>query len=284
MKKNILFVLVVFSVLCFLSCKNSPNQLQKEESVYSKVISNGKIRAAYITYPPALIKDTKTGKLSGIFAEVLEKAAENLGLEVEWTEEIGWGSQIEALNANRCDIIGSPVWANPTRGKLTTLSIPVYFSGIGVYVRADDNRFDSDYSVLNNELYRIATIDGETADLIARSDFPNAKRVSLTQLSSIAEVFLNVGSNKADVAFAEPFYGHEFLKNNPGQIKNIASKKPIRNFGNCYMLKKDEFQLKHMLDVAIQDLLNSGFVDRVIDKYEPYPNTFYRVALQYKVD
>jgi polar amino acid transport system substrate-binding protein len=253
-------------------------------AVYDRVIKSGTIRAGYITYPPALMKDTKTGQFSGIFYETLEKAADNLGLKVKWTEEVGWGSQIEGLQTNRYDIIGSPVWANPTRGKLTTMSVPVYYSGIGIYVRpVDDERFMKDWSKINSADVRIATIDGETGDLIARTDFPAAKRVSLPQLTDISQLFLEVTTKKADVLFAEPYYAYEFLKSNPNSIKNIASERPIRTLGNCYMFKSDEFQFKQMLDVAIEDLLNSGFVDRVIDKYEPAPNTFYRVARPYRL-
>ena len=254
----------------------------QKESVYDPIIRTGVIRAAYITYPPAVIKDTTTGKLSGTFVDILEEVAKNLGVKVEWTEEVGWGAQIEGLNADRYDIVGSPVWANPNRGKLTTMSIPVYYSGIGVWVRANDNRFDSDLSKINMPDVRIGTIDGETGDLIARTSFPNAQRVSSPQLTDISQKFLDVQTGKADVIFAEPFFGFEFLKNNPGTVKNIAAAKPIQVLGNCYMFKANEFQMKGMLDVAIENLQNSGYVDRVINKYEPFPGTFYRVADPYK--
>jgi hypothetical protein len=68
------------------------------------------------------------------------------------------------------------------------------------------------------------------------------------------------------------------LKNNPGSVKNIAAEKPIRILGNCYMFKSNESQLEEMMDTAIEDLQNSGFIDEVLRKYEPAPNTFYRVA------
>src|ERR1017187_885118 len=56
-------------------------------TVYDRVIKSGTIRAAYITYPPACMKDTTSGKMSGTFVETLEKVAENCGLKVDWTEE-----------------------------------------------------------------------------------------------------------------------------------------------------------------------------------------------------
>ena len=272
--------LCVFGILSSGGCEqeDGATSVQVKESVYERILRTGKIRAAYITYPPALMKDTATGEMSGTFYETLEQIAKNLELEIEWTEEVGWGAQIEGLNADRYDMVGSPVWANPTRGKLTTMSRPVYYSGIGVYVREGDDRFDGDLTKVNKSEIRIATIDGETGDLIARTQFPNAKIVSLPQLTDISQLFLEVQSKKADVLFAEPYYGYKFLKNNPDTVKNIAADKPIRVLGNCYMFKESEPQLEEMFDTAIEDLQNSGFVDEVLRKYEPAPNTFYRVA------
>ena len=279
-------IILVVVVNLGMNAVNKPSgsqpAIQKEATVYDRVIKAGKIRAGYITYPPACIKDTVTGKLSGIFVETLEQAAKNCGLTVEWTEEVGWGAQIEGLRANRYDIVGSPVWANPTRGKMTTMSIPVYYSGIGIYVRNDDNRFNDDWSKINSEDVRIVTIDGETGDLIARTQFPNAKRISLPQLTDISRLFLDVDKNKADVLFAEPYYGFKYLESNPGSVKNVAAVKPVRVLGNCYMFRRDQVEFKNMIDVAVEDLLNSGFVDQLVDKYEPQRGLFYRVAYPYR--
>jgi polar amino acid transport system substrate-binding protein len=277
-----LSVALVFVLLIFGCSNNTADKKNNTVSVYERVITSGTIKASYLTYPPACMKDTKTGKMSGIFVDVLQKACDNLGLKLEWTEEVGWASQIEGLENDRYDIVGSPVWANPTRGKLTTMAVPVYYSGIGVFVRANDNRFDGNFYLIDNPSVRIGTIDGETADLIARSDYSKAQRVSSPQNTEISQKFLDLASNKCDVVFTEPYYAFEYLKNNPGTIKNIAEVSPIRLFGNCYMFKKNEFQLKQMLDVAIQDLINSGFVDRTISKYEPAPHLFYRSANQFK--
>lgn len=256
-----------------------------EDVAYERVARTNTIRAAYIEYPPAVMRDTKSGKMSGIFVDTLEEAAKNLGWKVEWTEEVGWGSQIEGLTANRYDIVGSPVWANPTRGKLTTLSEPVYYSGIGVYVRSNDNRFvraaNGQWDSINSPNVKIATIDGETGDLIARTQFPKAQRVSLPQNSDISQLFLEVKGNKADVFFAEPYFAMQYFKNNARDVKNIAEANPIKVLGNVYMMRADEFQLKQALDTAIEDLINSGFVDAQLAKYEG-GDTFYRDAPPYR--
>jgi polar amino acid transport system substrate-binding protein len=286
-KAFVISLLVVHAVLFNFSCTDTtaPSKpvVQKPQTVFERVATTRTLRAAYITYPPAVMRDPQTKKLNGIFVETLEQAAENLGWKVQWTEEVGWGAQIEGLQTDRYDIVGSPVWANATRARLTTLSRPVYYSGIGIYVRKGDKRFLKSLTAIDDPKVRIATIDGETGDLIARTQFPKARRVSLPQLADISEAFLQITTGKADVAFAEPYYGEAFLKANPNSITNIADKKPIKTLGNCYMLKAGEPQLKQALDVALEDLQNSGFVDRLLDKYEPSPNTFYRVAQPYRI-
>ena len=271
--------------------QTSATQPQTRESVYDRVIRTKKIRAAWLTYPPAAMKDTTSGKLSGIFVDALNRIAKNLDLEVQWMDgETPWGTQIEGLEADKFDIVGSPVWANPTRGKLTTLSRPAYYSGIGIYVRANDNRFPNNWAVgsitqrnklLNDPKVRISTIDGETGDLIARTQFPAAQRISLPQNAEIAQLFLEVANNKADVLFAEPYFAAEYLKNNPGKIKNIADTEPIRVLGNCYMMKKNEWQFKQMVDTALEDLLNSGYVDTLVATYTT-PTLFYPAAHPYR--
>jgi polar amino acid transport system substrate-binding protein len=279
-----LFLVITATVSCTKTTGAVANPAPpKKESVYERVARTKTLRASYFTYAPALMRDSNTGKMTGTFVETLEQAAENLGWKVVWTEEVGWGSQIEGLLRDRYDIVGSPVWANPTRASLTTLSKPVFYSGIGIYVRRGDKRFVRNRALINDPKVRIATIDGETADLIARKRFPRARRVSLTQLADISEMLLQVQSGKADVAFAEPYFAAAFLAANPGSITNIAADAPLTTLGNCYMMRAGEPQLKQALDVAIEELQNSGFVDEVLSRYEKEPNQFYRVAQPYRV-
>ena len=282
MKRILLWAVLAIGIA---GCQTTPKEsitAASDLAVYNRVVGQKVLRAAYLNYPPACMKDTKTGAMSGIFVDVLTKACSNLGIKLQWTEEVGWASQIEGLNSDRYDIIGSPVWANVVRGTKTTLSEPVYYSGIGVYVRTADTRFDHDLSKINVPSVKVGTIDGETSSVIAAEDYPQAQKYSSTQQTDISQKFLDLTSGKCDVIFAEPYFGYEYLKNNPGIVRNIAAADPIRLFGNCYMMKMNEFQMKQMLDIAIQDLNNSGYVEKIMKKYEPAPNLFYRTAHPYK--
>lgn len=253
-----------------------------QQTAYDRVLASGVIRVGYVIYPPGLIKDPNTKQITGIFAEVLEEAAKNLGLKVEWTEEVGWGTMIEGLRANRYDMIGSPVWPLAQRARVADFTVPVYYGGLAAFVRADDHRFDGNLAALNSPEVRIATLDGEVTDTVARYDFPLAKPVSAPQSTEIATLLKTITSGRADVTFVEPFVALEFLRTNPGTLRNAAPGRALRLYPNTYMLLPGQGHFKPMLDGAIEELINSGFVDKVLDKYEPAKGAFYRHALPYR--
>lgn len=255
-----------------------------EGTVYDRVVQKGVIRCGYVTYPPGCVKNPNTGQLTGVFVEALEQAGQNMGLKVEWTEEVGWGSMIEGLKADRYDLIGSQVWANSTRGKLVDFTIPLFYSGIGVYVRTADTRFDDDLSKIDAPDIRIATIDGEMSDIIAKQDYPKAKTVSHPQLADNSQILLDLVDNKADVTFVEPYVAQLFLNNNPDSVRNLVAERPIRIFPNCMMMRKGETQFRTMLDTALAELLNTGIVDQLMRKHVPQEGLLYPVAHPYRAE
>lgn len=258
------------------------------ESTFDRVLRTKTIRAAWLTYPPAVFKDESTGKLTGTFVETLEKVAHNLELSVVWdSEETPWSQQFESLDSGKCDVIGSPVWANPKRGKLATLSNPVYYSGIGLYVRSGDVRFPDDWkadgiirgtALINKSDLKIAVLPGETGEIIAKNQFPEANRLALPDNASIFDLLSSVASDRTDLAFVEPYFANEFVKSNPGKLRNIASHHPVRVLGNVYMFRSKETQMKQMFDVALEELQNDGFIEGIIKRYENAPGVFLRAS------
>ena len=251
-------------------------------SVYNKVVGSGTIRACYTAFPPAFIIDPNTKKLSGIFYETLNKAAGNMGLKVDWNTEVGWGDAIQALNSGKCDIIGSDSWTNSTRGKSAEFIHPLYYSPINAYVRINDSRFDNDITIANSSNYKLVTLDGENSSVIAAQDFPNAKTLALPQLTDVSQLFVNLVDGKGDMTFQDAGTANQYMKTNPGKIKSVSQ--PLVVYGDAMMVKKGEFVFKAAVDNAVIELLNNGYVNSIISKYEKeYPGGYRRVALPYAV-
>lgn len=259
---------------------------REQISVYQRIINSGKIRVGYVPVPIAFDVDPTSGKVSGIFVDTLNEMTKNMGLKVEYVEEVGWGTMIAGMQTGRYDMIASPVWPNSHRAKQATFSKPVYFSAVGIWVRHDEKRFtpDAGWASLNDPAIRIGAIDGATAETIALTQFPRATLRTYPELAAESQLFLDVQTSKIDVFFEEPAKGSVYVKNNPGQVKNIAASKPVKVFSNVFMMPGGEYRLKEMIDTALEAVQNNGVVDRIIQKYEPVPNSYYRVALPYQTE
>jgi polar amino acid transport system substrate-binding protein len=278
--KSLHFSLFLFLVFALVT--TSPAQPVKE-SVYDRVMRTGVIKVTYAMNPPIVMKDPNTGKLSGIMYEAINKAFENIGIKVEWTDEVGWGVFPEVLNSDRCDIEGAAAWLNAPRAKACDFSNPICFSVLGVWVRADDHRFDKDPSLLNDPGVTLGVLDGEMSSVIAQTEFPKAKLCTLPQLADISQSLLNVETKKADACFVELAIAADYLKHNPGKLRNIAADRPFRVFGNAVMFKHNEPAFKSLVNNLFADLQQTGFIDKLIKKYEPYPGAYYRVAPSYSL-
>lgn len=253
----------------------------QKETAFDRVMRTGVIRCGYAYAEPLIIRDPTTGQIKGIGHDVMEATAKALSLKVEWTEEVGWASFPAALSSGRIDAFCVGAWPNAARARMTDHTRPFSFQSYYAYVRFGDTRFDGNLSGINKPEVTIAALDGDASSIISRSDFPEAKALSLPQLVSVDEVFVNVAMNKADVALLSPEWFIKYSANNPGKIRQVQSP-PIRVFGNVFFIAQGEDKLRQMLDTALTEQLSSGAVEKIIPKYEKVSGSILRVAPPYK--
>lgn len=256
-------LIAVVALITSLSVKSQ----SKPHSVADTVIDKGEIRIGYIIYPPLLYKDQTTGQLSGVSYDLVEAAASKLGVKTNWVEEVGWGSAIEGLKTNRYDMLGTQMWPNSARSREAVFSMAPMNSVIYPYVKIGDTRFNGNLAKLNDSKYTISALEGELATFIAKEDFPQAKVNALPQLSSTAEVFLNILNDKADIAFVEPSTANDFIKTNQGKVERVGTT-AIRTLGNSFAFKRGEQSMVSMWNVAINELITDGTVARTLEKYD----------------
>ena len=149
---------------------------KREESVYDRVVRTGEIRCGYINYYPAFRRNALTGKFEGIFYDLTEKIAKDIGLTIKWAEETTFDTMVPSIQNNRFDAVLSGIWPSAQRARAAAFSDSMFFSAVEAYARADNKRFDGNLSRANFDDVRIATIDGEMSSSIAREDFPHAHK------------------------------------------------------------------------------------------------------------
>ncbi len=272
MSKKFLGVLSVLIILLLSMVYGSFDNNQKHETQVAV------LKVGYLTYPPSFIQDPNTKEFSGIFYEILEEIASNLNLKLDYTSELGWATMFESVKSNKVDIIVTGIWPNQERAKHADFVVAPYNSPVLAYVKAGDQRFDGDISLVNDSSVTIATIDGEINSQIANDDFPLANQLGLPQMTPISNLLLEVSLGKADITFVEPAFAKAFMAANPGKIQVVSGIESLRSFPNSMVVKKGNQQLLDQINAQMKSLIRSGFVDDVLDKYEQYPGSFQRNA------
>lgn len=274
--------LILAFVFLSLSLSSLPARAAESERTFDRVMASNTIKCGYIVYPPQLSKDPNTGKLSGLAYDLMERMGHDLNLKVEWTEEVGGGTWIEGIKTDRYDVLCNTAWATTVRAPHVLASIPAFFTAVNAYARKDDHRFDKKISLANSPDVKIATIDGATSAAIAADTFPLAQRVSLPELTDFSQLLLEVSTGKADITFSEAAQFNDFDDKNPNLLRNVTVKEPVRLVQNTFFVAGDEQRLISMLNLALQNLHNSGFVDQLLDKYESRSGTWFRVTKSYE--
>lgn len=277
---SLILLTVILSVISAATTVNimRPDSVSSSSTSSTKtidrIIKTGTIRCGYAVWPPSLLKDPNTGKLSGINYDVMELIGRELDLKIDWVEEVGFSNFIEGLKTQRYDVMCVSSWPDAPRIRHLLYTDPYFYSPIYAYVRTDDKRFDGNLDKINDPSIKIATIDGDISETQARIDYPKADVFSLPQTADPAEVLLAVVSRKADIVFTDKGNFELFNKNNPGVLKQVADVGPATIFSEPLVVLPGETQLHSMLNLALGNLINNGKIDKVLDQY-PYGDYLY---------
>ncbi len=265
----ILVVAILFSSLltATLIRGDAGNSPKLSESAYQRILRTGTIRCGYWAWPPFLVVDPNTKNMIGPTYDYMQAVGKTLGLKIEWVMEIGVGELVAALDSNRFDVMCMTVWPEEARLKNTLISKPVFYSAVYPTVRANDNRFDNDLDTLSKPSVHVAVIDADTSLSIAQNKLPNAKLVSLPQMSDSSQLMQSLIANKADVTFLDEGVVYDFNKTNNSKLKLITAFGPAKVFPEVFMVKRGEMELKTLLDAAIDTLESDSYAAKILKPY-----------------
>lgn len=281
---RVAFARSLFCAVALIAIGARATLAAEQESAYDRVMRTGTIRCVYATGAPWISVDPNSGTRSGIMVEVMEEIGKALSMKIDWSGgEVGWGELGTAVESGRGDVICSAMWAAANRARGTAFTRPLFYTPIEVWARADEVRFDNRPESLNAPDVRIVVEDGDFNEVIAKTEFPAAKRISKPQLAGLEFYFLALLDKKADVVFVSNNYAQDFLKKHPGEIRKVPMPKALRVYENVVGVSIREQALRSMVDAAVGDLLAAGTIARILKKYEKdYPETFLLPAVPYQ--
>ncbi len=83
-----------------------------------------------------------------------------------------------------------------------------------------------------------------------------------------------MATGSADATICEKVVANLDLKQHPGTLRNLCDANPIRIFEITWAFAHELPRRKTVIDTAVKEMLYSGFVDKVLVKYEQVPERF----------
>lgn len=270
------FVIIVVSVVLSLAVgslifdQKQAGVPGAQETVYERVMRTGKLRCGYLPSATYVDIDPNTGEKSGILVDYMNQLTTNLGLTLEWAEEIGRGDYIAALQSNRFDAYCTAITINAERAREVDFTNPYIYDQFDIYVSGKDKRFDYKLKSLNQDSVKFVVVEGDIFEKVVRKFFPKAKVVVLPQLTPESDVFLYVSTGKADAAISTPLIAAAYIKNNADKIRAVVLERPFIFANVGISLKADEYRLRRMLDLATLEMQGNGQLAAIIDKHDQF--------------
>ncbi len=269
MKKDyvIMAISVIAIILALFTLFRAPTGVAPvEKSTFDNILEKDEIMVCYMTWPPSVIKDPNTGKLSGFIIDIFEEVAKDANLKIKYTEST-WGGFPADLNTGKCDAAIAGIY--PTIGRSTSVSFtkPFFYAGNGGVVKAGETRFKI-VEDLNIEGVKIAVIQGEYGHIYSQKYLPKATLVVLEKGSDNTAPLVAVSSGQADAGLIMSDVVSGYVKLHP-EVEDLFSDQPYSTTPIVWATRQNDQELLNFLNNGIDYLKSVGFLDATAKKYSP---------------
>ncbi len=230
------------------------------QTTLEEVQSSGKLRIGGVTdAAPTFKKDRRSGEWEGIFIDIAESLAKDLGVELEIVTTT-WGNSILDLQSDKIDVMFG---LNPTeaRKKVINFSSPVFNNAFTLVTRKDEQfKTWEDY---NKPEIRIAVDAGSAHDATVTKLLPNA---TILRFDNVSEASIALQSGKADAQCFVMMLSLPIVKKNP-QLGTVIAPSPVAYTTSHagFQQKEGDTSLEDYVDAWLAKNSESGFIpDAVI--------------------
>lgn len=214
-----------------------------------EIVSTKKIVLGYLIYPPFEMKDPKSGKISGLWIEALEKVFGDINIEIEWVET-GWGTFAAGLQSDRFDVFIGGSFATPQRSLALNFTQPFSFMGNTVVIRKEDvGRFKS-LGDLDQPGVKVVSPLGSAPHDWLRQHFKEAEIKGVDSPNQSASA-LEVLARHSDAAFVDAFIAAGDVAANPDLLYDMFGSDPINVLPISWAIKKGQLELLAFLNTLI---------------------------------
>ena len=235
---------------------SSGDESSKETASFTTVEEGKLIMATNATFPPYEYYDGDA--IVGIDAEIAQKIAEKLGLELV-ISDMEFNSIITSVNQGKADMGMAGMTVTPDRLKNVNFT-DTYAKGVQVVIVQEN----SDIKTLDDLTgKKIGVQLNTTGDIYATDEFG---KDNVQQFNKATDTVLALKQGKVDAVIIDKAPAEVFIEQNEG-LTLLDSSYADEDYAIC--LKKGNDALQAAVNQALSELIEDGTVQAIIDKYIP---------------
>jgi polar amino acid transport system substrate-binding protein len=265
--KIALTIFVFFVMFVVYSCNNAKNtETNNNVDKLNNIIANKEMKVGYLIFNPCVIKDPKTGEMSGIFVDMVNQIAASLKVKVTWVET-NLANFTTGLKSNQFDFCVGPTFITPSRASTVLFSQPIsYFGNSGVVMK--NGKFKPKTEIdLNSEGKRIAVLQGQVMEDYCKKNFPKAKIVSLSG-SDLTSPLVAVSSGNADIGLMNNVLVLKYSKEHSEVTPVLLDENQMEILPLSWTTTFEDRKLMDFLNSSITYLKSTGRLTKYQKKHE----------------
>lgn len=235
---------------------SSGDESSKETASFTTVEEGKLIMATNATFPPYEYYDGDA--VVGIDAEIAQKIAEKLGLELV-INDMEFNSIITSVNQGKADMGMAGMTVDETRLKSVNFT-DTYAKGVQVVIVQENSGITTLDDLAGK---KIGVQLNTTGDSYATEDFG---KDNVQQFNKATDTVLALKQGKVDAVIIDKAPAEVFVEQNEG-LTLLDSTYADEDYAIC--IKKGNDDLQDAVNQALNELIADGTVQAIIDKYIP---------------
>ena len=235
------------------------------QGILDRILRDKEFKIGYIPSPPSMIKDPKTGELSGFYVDAINLITQQIGVKPVFVETT-WANFSAGLNSGQFDLSIAGTFATILRAGAVDFTMPIAYLGYSAVAKQGDTRFKTPAD-LNNPDITIALIQGGASVDYAKENWPKAK-VVLLATGNLTAPFVEVSAGRADVGVEDAWQAHRYSAEHP-EVVDLFAGHPYNVLPIAWSVKHGNQDLLNFMNTAITYLLSTGRWSKMSEKYGP---------------
>ena len=266
MNRAVSVILVIFFVV-LSGCRGNdrPGGASTGESTFDQVQSKGVLRVGYFVYEPCAMIEPKSGKVYGVFVDMIEQIAKELRWKVEY-KQVDLKNFAAGLQSGEFDLSIGATFSSPGRATGVAFTRPVFYLGYSGVAPADQASRYKSWEDLDRPGLRVAVKQGSAiGDYVARH-FTKATIVALEEPALSAP--LAAVPAQADVGLMNQITVYSYLRDNPNKgVREILADRPLEFTGICWAVRPDDPRWLEFVNTCLKYLEDTGRTQESERKY-----------------